>query len=102
MSKIKNNIVEVNKGYELNDKDILSDLLENEKNMSNNLSIALNEMSNDVLFKEIYDLFKDTKNLGREIYEELFKNGWYTLETAEENKINQVYNEYLTKLEELN
>lgn len=102
MSKIKNNIVEVNQGYELNDKDILSDLLENEKNMSNNLSIALNEMSNDVLFKEIYDLFKDTKNLGREIYEELFKNGWYTLETAEENKINQVYNEYSTKLEELN
>mgnify|MGYP004468802937 FL=1 len=101
MSKIKNEKVEVENSIELNDQDILNDILETEKNMSNNLSIALNEMSNKVLFKEIFDIFKDTKDLAREAYCIAFQNGWYTLETVEENKISQAYKEYNDKLSQL-
>ena len=101
MSKIKNEKVEVENSIELNDQDILNDILETEKNMSNNLSIALNEMSNKVLFKEIFDIFKDTKELARDAYCIAFQNGWYTLETAEENKICQAYKEYNDKLSQL-
>ena len=78
MSKIKNEKVEVENSIELNDQDFLNDILETEKNMSNNLSIALNEMSNKVLFKEIFDIFKDSKDLAREAYCIAFQNGWYT------------------------
>ena len=52
MAKIENKKKEVSKGKEMNDKDILNDILEYEKNMSNNYSIALNEMSNKVLYKK--------------------------------------------------
>lgn len=93
MAKIENKKKEVSKGKEMNDKDILNDILEYEKNMSNNYSIALNEMSNKVLYKKVFTLFKESKGLARDIFDTMFVNGWYSLETAEENKISKAYDE---------
>lgn len=98
MSKIKNEKVIVNEGLELNLEDILNDILSNEKNMSNNFSIALNEMSNKVLYDMVFDIFKCTKDLARSAYNLAFKNGWYVLETESESKINSAYKEYSDKL----
>ena len=101
MSKIQNEKIAVENTNELNDLDLLNDILENEKNTSNNYSIALNEMSNNKLYKEIFELFKDTKELAREAYNIAFQKGWYTLETAEESKINVALKEAKKRLNEI-
>lgn len=102
-NEIKNPKVEVQEGLKMNDCDYLTAVLELEKNMSNNYSIALNEASNDNLYEDYFTLFEDTKDAAREIYNLMFQNGWYTIETAEDNKINQkitCFEQQLTQVED--
>lgn len=99
--KIENPKVEVPETIEMNDRDYINDILETEKNMSDNLSIALNEASNNTLYEEIFSIFTETKNCQRELYNMMFKKGWYSLEKSEENKITQKCNELSQKLNQL-
>ncbi|MCI8777604.1 MAG: spore coat protein [Bacilli bacterium] len=99
--KIENPKVEVPETIEMNDRDYINDILETEKNMSDNLSIALNEASNNTLYEEILMLFIEIKNSQRELYNMMFKKGWYSLEKAEENKVTQKCNELSQKLNQL-
>ena len=48
-NKVNNPEVNVSKTINMNEKNYLEVILENEKNMSNNLSIAIDEASNDLL-----------------------------------------------------
>lgn len=101
-NEIKNPKMEVPTGIEMNDCDYLKSILELEKNMSNNYSIALNEASNDYLYEDYFTLFEDTKDAARELYNLMFQYGWYTIEEAEEQKVNNKVSCFETKLEELN
>lgn len=101
-SKVENTKVEVPKTKEMNDRDYLNDLLETEKNMGVNMTIALNEASNEKLYDELFDMFKVIKNKQRTLYECMFKYGWYSLEKAEEQKITQTRNQLEQKYQELN
>lgn len=98
---ISNPKTEVEKSINMNDENYLNCLLETEKNMSNNLSIALNEASNEVLYQELKKMFDEVQNMQRQLYELSFSLGWYKLEKAETNKITQKYNELSGKLNEL-
>lgn len=98
---VQNPKVEVPSGTQMNDKDILTDILITEKNMSDNYSIALNEMSNEYLYKELFTIFEETKKAQRRIFNLLFQKGWYALERADANKINQKYQEYNALLGEM-
>ena len=85
----------------MNDRDFLNDILESEKNMSVNYTYALNEASNEELFKRIYDMFIHIKETQRNLFELSFKKGWYTLEKAEENKINEEINTLSNMINEI-
>ncbi len=91
-NKVQNPKTEVPANSNMNDRDFLNDILESEKNMSVNYTYALNEASNEELFKKIYDMFIHIKEEQRNLFELSFKKGWYTLEKAEENKINEEIN----------
>lgn len=91
-NKVQNPKTEVPANSNMNDRDFLNDILESEKNMSVNYTYALNEASNEELFKRIYDMFIHIKETQRNLFELNFKKGWYTLEKAEENKINEEIN----------
>ena len=91
-NKVQNPKTEVPANSNMNDRDFLNDILESEKNMSVNYTYALNEASNEELFKRIYDMFIHIKETQRNLFELSFKKGWYTLEKAEENKINDEIN----------
>lgn len=91
-NKISNPKIEVPTGTKLNDKDYLNCCLSLLKDMEKNYVLALTEASNEILFSKIEEMFNSIKNLQREVYELAFKKGWYTLEKAEDNKINQKYN----------
>ena len=58
----------------ISEEDILNIMLSFEKNMSDNYSVAINEMSNKVLYKKIISIFDDTKDMGREIYNLMYSN----------------------------
>lgn len=83
------------------DEDILNDVMLCEKNISNSYSVAINEMSNKYLYKEIMKIFDDTKNIARDIFNLMFSKGWYTLTPEEDAKIEKSYKKYSQKLEEL-
>jgi len=98
---VQNPKTEIHQTSEMNDRDFLNDVLESEKNLSNNLAIALNEASNDVFFQDILDMFIESKKMTRQLYNLMFQNGWYTLEKAEQQKISQKSTELSPRLNEL-
>lgn len=100
-NKIQNPKTPIEESTSLNDCDYLNHILECEKNMSVSLAIALNEASNQQLFDEIYSMFQEVKQAGRELYNLAFKNGWYTLEQAESQKISEKLSELTQKINQL-
>lgn len=100
-NKVQNPKIELDSSIEMNDENYLNDILETEKNMSVNFTYALNEASNETLFNEIYEMFKQIKTSQRNLFELSFRKGFYTLEKAETNKINEEYNTLLNKFNEI-
>lgn len=86
---ISNQKKEVPKGIELNDKDYLSKLLSCLKEMEKNYVVAMTEVSNENLYNKYKNVFNDIANLQREVYELMFRCGWYQLEKVDSNKISQ-------------
>lgn len=100
--KVSNPKTETPQTLEMNERDYLNDLLETEKNMSVNLTIALNEASNEELYNKIKDIYEKVKQSQRDLFELMFRNGWYCLEKAEEQKITQSINKLEQSMQELN
>lgn len=91
-NKVSNPKTEVPSTPEMNDKDYLTSILTVEKAMVKDYAVALTEASNNDLYNDFCDMFNDVSELQREVYNLMFKKGWYSLEMAEENKIQQKYN----------
>jgi len=100
-NQIKNTKTEVPKGMNLNDKDYLSSLLSCLKEMSKNYAISMTEASNENLYNNYKETFLTISSLEREVYELMFKNGWYILEKADTNKIQDKYNTLNQELSDL-
>ena len=90
-SQIKNTKTEVSKGMSLNEKDYLTSLLTSLKNMEKNYCIAMTEASCEELYQKYLEIFLNISATQREVYELMFLNGWYVLEKAESNKIQDKY-----------
>lgn len=99
--KVCNPKTETPQTIEMNERDYLNDLLETEKNMSVNLTIALNEASNEELYNKIKDIYESVKQSQRDLFELMFRNGWYCLEKAEDQKITQSINKLEQSMQEL-
>lgn len=100
-NKVENPKTEVPETTQLNDCDYLNEVLACEKNMSVNMTIALNEASNDTLYNEIYPIFKEIKDCQRDIFNLAFKKGWYSLEKAEALKVSNKIGELNQKINQL-
>lgn len=91
-NKICNPKTEVPSGTNLNDKDYLNSALSLLKEMEKNYIVTLTEASNENLFGKYEVMFNEIKSLQREVFELAFKKGWYSLEKAENMKIQEKYN----------
>lgn len=91
-NKITNPKTETPTGIAMNDKDYLTSLLSCLKEMTKNYTTAMTEASNENLHKSFHATFEELMNLQREVYELMFRNGWYSLEKAENTKITEKYN----------
>ena len=88
-NQISNPKVEVPTGISCNDKDYLNSLLSCLKEMSKNYVMAMTEASNESLFEKHKQVFLTLISLQREVYELMFRKGWYILEKSDTQKINQ-------------
>ena len=95
-NKISNVKTEVPQTKEMNDKDYLASILSLEKAMVKDYAVSITEASNLSLYDSYYEMLGDVSKIQREIFNLMFKKGWYALEMAEENKIS----EKLTNLSE--
>lgn len=100
-NKISNTKTEVPTTTQMNDKDYITTILTLEKSMVKNYAVALTEASNNELYNDYLDMFNDVSELQREIYNLMFKKGWYQLEVAEDNKIEQKINSLSEELSQL-
>lgn len=100
--EIKNPKVEVPTGMSLNDKDYMDSLLSCLKEMVKNYAISLTEASNENLYEEYKKMFDQYASLQREVFEMMFRRGWYKLEKAEEQKIDSKYQCLNQELNDLN
>lgn len=91
MSKVGNEVVEVPTGIELNEKDYCICLLSTIKDMEKNYVIAMTEASNDWLYDQYKSIFDEISKLQRELYNLMFKKGWYQLETVDSKKLSEKY-----------
>ena len=90
-NKIKNPQMQVAKGTALNEKDYITTLMSNLKELTKNYAVALTEASNEVLYQEYKKMFDQYSSLQREVYEIMFRKGFYVLEQAEEQKVMEKY-----------
>lgn len=88
-NQITNPKVEVPTGISCNDKDYLNSLLSCLKEMSKNYVIAMTEASNEKLYSQYKQVFLTLIDLQREVYELMFRKGWYSLEKADTQKVEQ-------------
>ncbi len=88
-NQISNPKVEVPTGIACNDKDYLNSLLSCLKEMSKNYVMAMTEASNESLFEKHKQVFLTLISLQREVYQLMFRKGWYSLEKSDTQKINQ-------------
>ncbi|UTI42339.1 spore coat protein [Niallia sp. RD1] len=91
---IQNPKAQVPKTPQMNDRDYTNDLLSTEKYMTDSYSTALNEASNEPLYQDLLAIFTETQNMQRELYDLMFQKGWYKLEAAEQQKLQQSYQQF--------
>lgn len=101
-NKISNPKIEVSSGMALNEKDYISELLSCLKAMEKDYTVALTEASNEDLYSKYYTMFSEVSQLQREVYEVMFRHGWYCLEKAETNKVSQKAKMLNQELQSLN
>ena len=101
-NKISNPKTEVPTGIKMNDKDYLNCLLTCLKDMTKNYTIAMTEASNESLYKSYNYTFQELIKLQRKAFELAFKKGWYSLEKAETNKIDEKLNMLSKEYQDLN
>lgn len=93
-SQIANPKTKVPKTPQMNDRDFTNDMLATEKYMTDSYCTALNEASHEGLYLELRAIFNETQDCQRELYNLMFKNGWYKLEAADQQKIQQKHQQF--------
>ncbi len=71
----------------MNDKEYIMDILVSEKNLSVNMTYALNEASCDKLYKSYLKMFENINKKVKEIFDLSYKLDFYKLEKEEGKKI---------------
>ncbi|WP_141432520.1 spore coat protein [Bacillus sp. 03113] len=79
---------------QMNERDFTNDLLSTEKYLSDSYSIFLNEASHQSLYQDALSIYTETQNSQRDLFNLMFKKGWYKLEAADQQKLQQMYQQF--------
>jgi len=101
MEQIKSaSMTSVQEGPQMNDRDFTNDLLATEKYLTTAYSTALNEASHQTLYQDLLTIFTETQQAQRDLYNFMFQNGWYTLEAADTQKLQQSYQKFSSTIQQ--
>lgn len=92
--KIQNQSISIPQTPQMNERDFLNDILTTEKYFGNSYSIAITELSHQVLYQDILNLANESRNMQRELYNLMFQKGWYGLEVAPQETLTQSYQQF--------
>ena len=118
-NKIENEKVNVPCGKCMNDKDYansllscLKELVKNKltndgkdkvsKDLVKNYAKDLTEASNEVLYNKYKEMFDTYASMQRDVFESMFRMGWYKLEKADNNKICEKQQMLIQELNSIN
>ncbi|MBU8906628.1 spore coat protein [Desertibacillus haloalkaliphilus] len=93
-SKIENPQTQVPKSPQMNDRDFINDQLSTEKYMTSSYSVAMNEASHEGLYRDIATIANETQDCQRNLFNLMFKKGWYSFEAEPQQKLNQSYQQF--------
>ncbi|MCP3740550.1 spore coat protein [Rossellomorea sp. BNER] len=93
-SKIQNPKVQIPQTPQMNERDFVNDVLSMEKYMTDAYCTALNEASHQALYQDLLTIFNETQNAQREMYNAMFRKGWYKLEAVDQQKMQQSYQQH--------
>lgn len=82
------------KDSNVNDRDRTQDLLAQEKYLTDAYNVAMQEASHDSLYQVIKQNSDDCHQLQRQIYNLMFKKGWYKLPVADAESIAHTFNQW--------
>ena len=71
------------------DKDRLQDGLASQKFITENFNMAVNESATPAIRGAFMSILKDEHDIQNEIFTEMQKRGWYQVQPAEQQKIQQ-------------
>jgi spore coat protein CotF len=92
--KIKNPETQVPKTPQMNERDFINDLLTTEKYMTTSYSMSLHEASHQGLYNDLLGIFNETQQCQRNLYDLMFRKGWYAFEPADQQKLQQTYQQF--------
>ena len=92
--KIQNPEMQVPKTPQMSDRDFINDQLTTEKYMTSSYNIALNEASHSQLYNDLAGIYQESQDCQRELYNMMFRKGFYALEAADQQKLDQSYQQF--------
>ncbi|GMB09061.1 coat F domain-containing protein [Thermolongibacillus altinsuensis] len=93
-NNVQNPKTQVPKTPQMNDRDFINDMLTTEKYMTSSYSTFLHEASHQHLYQDMLNIFTETQNCQRDLYNLMFKKGWYKLEQADSQKLQQSHQQF--------
>ncbi|USG66704.1 spore coat protein [Brevibacillus ruminantium] len=82
------------KGPQMNDRDFLNDGLATCKYLTDSLNVAVREASHQQLYADMLQILTQTHQSAREMYDLMFRKGWYKLEAEEQQKLQQAHQQF--------
>ena len=76
------------------DREMLADALANQKLLTSNYNAFANECTNNAVKSELMNILNEEHQIQHEIFDEMLQRGWYNVEQADANKINQAKQKY--------
>jgi len=83
------------KGPEMNDRDRVNDILALEKYLTDSFNVSAREASHRELHQDIMTILNETHGMQYELYELMFRKGYYKLEAEDQNKLDQSYQQFM-------
>lgn len=82
------------KGPEMNERDFVNDILATEKNITDGFNIFCRETSNQALHQVTMDILNESHQAARNLFNLMFKKGWYSLAAAPQQDIQQTAQQF--------
>jgi spore coat protein CotF len=90
----QSNLTPTMKGPQVNDRDFLNNALSQEKYLTDSLNVFAREASHRQLHNDVVRILNETHAMARELFNLMFRKGWYTLEPEEPQKISQTLQQF--------